>query len=147
MVFSQAPFSSYLTQLLSCFRPLAPERQCGENVEILKELRHHQGTADRRCVRRPLLASVKPHRCVCALFRQDFLQSYSANEFRMFCLLAKYKSGWLENVPFLSPCAIVQRGNTQIPSLSRRKAIQIWEVYPFVCKRPKQNKCTLEQLP
>lgn len=25
--------------------------------------------------------------------RQDFLQSYSANEFRMFCLLSKYRSG------------------------------------------------------
>lgn len=30
--------------------------------------------------------------------RQDFLQSYSADEFRMFCLLSKYRSGvnvWL----------------------------------------------------
>lgn len=52
------------------FRPLAPERQCGENVEISEELHHYQGTVDKRRVRRPLLgisACVKAHRCLFCL--------------------------------------------------------------------------------
>ncbi len=31
------------------------------------------------------------------VYKQDFLQSYTASEFRMFCLLTKYRSGQRNN--------------------------------------------------
>lgn len=120
MVFSHAPFSSYLFLLLSCFRPLAPERQCGENVEIFKELHHHQGTVDRRCVRRPLLASPHLSKPVIVSVLSSVRTSSSLTpptSFECFaCWLNTNQVGW--KTSRLSLCTIVQRGNTQIPSLS-----------------------------
>lgn len=85
-----------------CFRALAPERKRRENVQIFKELHYHQGKVIRNYsslshwinsgVSHSVWWNSENNLCpfVC---HQDFLQSYSANEFRMFCLLAKYRSG------------------------------------------------------
>lgn len=120
MLFSQAPFSSYLLYLLSRFRPLAPERQCGENVEIFKELHHHQGTVDRRCVRLPLLASPPLSKPIIVSVLSSVRTSSSLTpptSFECFaCWLNTNQVGW--KTSRLSPCTIAQRGNTQIPSLS-----------------------------
>lgn len=80
----------------------------------------------------------KAHRCVSCVSRQDFLRSYSANEFRMFCLLAKYKSGWLENVLLVSLCDRLKRQYAHSVTV-RREAIRPWCVCLFVRTRPKQS--------
>lgn len=117
-VFSLVPVSSRSDVFAVCFRsrPLAPERQCGENVEISEELHHHQGTFDRRRVGRPrweskpvIVSVLSPVRTSCSATRPTSFECFA-------CWLNTSQVGW--KTSRLCPCMIVWRGNTQVLSLS-----------------------------
>lgn len=87
------PFA-FFWLVVGIFRAFTPKRQCWEDVEVFKELHHYQGKViDTSFTEAVLPLRFEGRQSNHFVFHQDFLKSYSANEFRMFCLLTKYRSG------------------------------------------------------